>query len=552
MNHISSQAVAESDGRVHFVSACEVEEGSTSAFASLAGLAIKNTFIDGDDANDATPHFRFKTCPPSAQNPVWYGEPDVSLVPDSDSRRPSLTSFMDGAGNHEAMTPCRGPRYDTLDMREMYFKGAGERFGSFPSPGQQNCRNDMNGPEAPSHGVPTLSLVAAVDAPSSPVPPGVWGKGGLAAPAQTGSVYHHGLPANKGDMSQQMPGLQDQWRRLNEAQQLQQLQLQQHLQQQQQQQQQQHQQQQQQQQQQHQQQQQQFAQQQHYQQQQHIAPMPIAPASPQMSPTLPDYLGSESLAWQQTPQQHAPLPTNGCCGAALPAGLYQHDYQVPMTNGASVAGHPGFALQRTQAPVHAGTRDGGEVLGEAGPRAPRALRGGARRLRLWAHIYLHMEADDFDLVPRLIGRGGCNMREIAEATGAKIRIRGRGSGHMELEGGLEAPVPLMVAVTTDKGDPMAFRSAMQRTLAILRKVERRFHDFTAKRGMHHDGACFSVGNISENALTAVSDILQGVVVVVAGRRNTDRRRRNGAGDFVTLAIQCFPLCWGECEALVSR
>merc|ERR1712032_88502 len=37
-------------------------------------------------------------------------------------------------------------------------------------------------------------------------------------------------------------------------------------------------------------------------------------------------------------------------------------------------------------------------------RAP-ATRG-SRRLRLWAHIYLHMQVQGFDLVPRLIGRGG--------------------------------------------------------------------------------------------------------------------------------------------------
>ena len=43
----------------------------------------------------------------------------------------------------------------------------------------------------------------------------------------------------------------------------------------------------------------------------------------------------------------------------------------------------------------------------------------SRRSRLWVHIYLRMQLEGFDLVPRLIGRKGCNMRRIAEQTSAK-------------------------------------------------------------------------------------------------------------------------------------
>eukprot|EP00425_Heterocapsa_triquetra_P006392 CAMPEP_0195157288 /NCGR_PEP_ID=MMETSP0448-20130528/185088_1 /TAXON_ID=66468 /ORGANISM="Heterocapsa triquestra, Strain CCMP 448" /LENGTH=456 /DNA_ID=CAMNT_0040196081 /DNA_START=32 /DNA_END=1399 /DNA_ORIENTATION=- len=87
--------------------------------------------------------------------------------------------------------------------------------------------------------------------------------------------------------------------------------------------------------------------------------------------------------------------------------------------------------------------------------------GHSRRLRLWAHIYLHMDVHGFDLVPRLIGRGGANMRRIADKTQAKIRIRGRGSGHLEVDGKYEAPTPLMVAVTTDRADASSFRHAVE-------------------------------------------------------------------------------------------
>ena len=59
------------------------------------------------------------------------------------------------------------------------------------------------------------------------------------------------------------------------------------------------------------------------------------------------------------------------------------------------------------------------------------LKDGFRQTRLWAHIYLYKHFTDFQLVPILIGTGGIHMKTIWEWTGAKTRIRGRGSGHLE-------------------------------------------------------------------------------------------------------------------------
>jgi len=136
-----------------------------------------------------------------------------------------------------------------------------------------------------------------------------------------------------------------------------------------------------------------------------------------------------------------------------------------------------------------------------------AMRRGPRRQRLWAHIYLHMQLEGFDLIPRLIGRGGCNMRKIAEATGAKVRIRGRGSGHFEMEGKAEAPTPLMVAVTTDHADPAMFRKAIEMTIKELKAVEGRFNSFCEKQGHVHIGPCYSVGVLQPNAAEALTGLL---------------------------------------------
>mmetsp|Transcript_10804 Transcript_10804/g.20978 ORF Transcript_10804/g.20978 Transcript_10804/m.20978 type:complete len:668 (+) Transcript_10804:105-2108(+) len=135
---------------------------------------------------------------------------------------------------------------------------------------------------------------------------------------------------------------------------------------------------------------------------------------------------------------------------------------------------------------------------------------GTRRTRLWAHIHLHMMVPGFDLVPRLIGRKGCNMRKIAESTGAKIRIRGRGSGHLEIDGQFEAPTPLMVAVTTDKMDEDGFRAAVAQTIEELKNVEIRFRHFCEQKNIKHEGPCYSIGSIPDKAKDCLGPALLGL------------------------------------------
>jgi len=102
------------------------------------------------------------------------------------------------------------------------------------------------------------------------------------------------------------------------------------------------------------------------------------------------------------------------------------------------------------------------------------------------------------------------MRKIFEATGAKIRIRGRGSGHYEIDGKREAPTPLMVAVTTDKLDHGSFKAAIEMTLVELRAVEQRFLSFCEKQNYTHEGPCFSIGVMPQGVESVLGDIFEGV------------------------------------------
>ena len=103
--------------------------------------------------------------------------------------------------------------------------------------------------------------------------------------------------------------------------------------------------------------------------------------------------------------------------------------------------------------------------------------------RLWAHILLHQRHPGFNIVPMLIGRLGGNMTDIFSATNAKLRIRGRGSGHLELADGKEAPVSLMVAVTSHITDPEGVRNAVEMLLARLQEVACAYCTFCEQRGL---------------------------------------------------------------------
>eukprot|EP00928_Gymnodinium_smaydae_P093633 TRINITY_DN7792_c0_g3_i1.p1 TRINITY_DN7792_c0_g3~~TRINITY_DN7792_c0_g3_i1.p1 ORF type:complete len:550 (-),score=64.03 TRINITY_DN7792_c0_g3_i1:365-1942(-) len=101
----------------------------------------------------------------------------------------------------------------------------------------------------------------------------------------------------------------------------------------------------------------------------------------------------------------------------------------------------------------------------------------SKKNKLWCHIFIDqvMLKRGFDLTKKIIGRAGVNTRAIYEATGAKIRLRGRGSGH--LENGREADVHLMLAVTADLGQEDKFKEAVELSLGLLDKVAVRWAEF---------------------------------------------------------------------------
>lgn len=134
---------------------------------------------------------------------------------------------------------------------------------------------------------------------------------------------------------------------------------------------------------------------------------------------------------------------------------------------------------------------------------------GCRRDTLFCHLHIdpQMLEHGFDVNKKIIGRGGTNTKSIFTNTGAKVRLRGRGSGFLERVGKTEvmreAPVPLMLTVSVEKyrneGAEAKFQKAVEMAVKLLFDVSSRFRGF---RKLSAGGAAeaeeprFWIGNIS--------------------------------------------------------
>jgi len=108
---------------------------------------------------------------------------------------------------------------------------------------------------------------------------------------------------------------------------------------------------------------------------------------------------------------------------------------------------------------------------------------------IFSNIDLARDAD-FELVPRLIGRGGNHMRAIADACNGKVRIRGRGSGFQEPRRGgkkgrksdlAEAGVPLQIALSCL--DSEGFEEGKERITLLLQALSSHFERYCRKKNV---------------------------------------------------------------------
>jgi hypothetical protein len=91
---------------------------------------------------------------------------------------------------------------------------------------------------------------------------------------------------------------------------------------------------------------------------------------------------------------------------------------------------------------------------------------------------------DFQVARRIIGSKGCNMKKIVDVSGAKLRLRGRGSGYLEGPSREESPEPLHLCVSCTSLD--GYNAAVNAVTEILEGVYQEYRNFHANRRVKPD------------------------------------------------------------------
>merc|ERR1712228_1070806 len=90
------------------------------------------------------------------------------------------------------------------------------------------------------------------------------------------------------------------------------------------------------------------------------------------------------------------------------------------------------------------------------------------------------EEPKFRVVRKLLGPAGAHMKRINSETGAKLRLRGRGSKFLEGAEQQESQDPLMLCVSAPDQD--AYHRAVELVQEVLQGVYREYREFCAKAG----------------------------------------------------------------------
>lgn len=114
-----------------------------------------------------------------------------------------------------------------------------------------------------------------------------------------------------------------------------------------------------------------------------------------------------------------------------------------------------------------------------GSRKKQKKRNGAAFVCEYSLIPRQEILEAFEFVPKLYGRTGKNMKDIAASCGGKVRLRGRGSRYYEL-GGLEAPMNLKLYLSC--ASQKSFEVGHKMVLDLFRRLESEFLRFCSRDG----------------------------------------------------------------------
>lgn len=182
-------------------------------------------------------------------------------------------------------------------------------------------------------------------------------------------------------------------------------------------------------------------------------------------------------------------PAGGTSGAAIGGGTSQTaDLANILVMGTLGAGPPA-SVDLNTAPdsdntAVAGGGGGGSVAATAGhtdakvTAAPAHVKG-VRKYT--CRFLIGIENDkEFQVVRRIIGAKGTNMKRIVRQTEAKLRLRGVGSGYFEGAGQRESSEPLQLCVSCTSSD--GHRTAVRLVEELLENVYSEYRQFCRENG----------------------------------------------------------------------
>jgi len=157
------------------------------------------------------------------------------------------------------------------------------------------------------------------------------------------------------------------------------------------------------------------------------------------------------------------------------ANIEKHDMSRTKTVGCSGKGLPNNTCNDAK---KVGSKGSGKRATQkrAGKGGDKGAGKGASNGKFQCQFILGIEEDrKFRVVKRVIGTGGENMKRIATESGAKLRLRGRGSRFLEGREQKESDDDLMLCVSAL--DATAFETARRAVSELIEGIHRDYHTF---------------------------------------------------------------------------
>jgi len=125
----------------------------------------------------------------------------------------------------------------------------------------------------------------------------------------------------------------------------------------------------------------------------------------------------------------------------------------------------------------------GKAAGKGGGKASsKGGGGGGGGSKCQCQYIIGIEEEGrFRVCRRLLGQKGQHMKDIAEKTGAKLRLRGRGSKFLEGPEQKESSDPLMLCVSVP--DPASYEEAKHLVSSLLEDIYVQYREFQLSEGL---------------------------------------------------------------------